>query len=216
MPWPKEHKSQTRARIVAAAATALRAKGVGGVSLADIMATVKLTHGGFYAHFQSKDDLLAKALDHASRQTLKGLSGSPDSAPATRHLWKVVDAYLSPWHAAHPELGCPVAAVGPEIARADGTMRRKLRRGIRERLHLVRGLIPGNGRTESGERQAVGVLACMVGGLILARVVGGKESAVLLEACRGFLRSALDDSPAVSIAPSAPRTERALRRRSLS
>src|SRR5215472_1482267 len=104
MPWPKGHKSQTRARIVAAAATALRAKGVDGVSLADIMASAQLTHGGFYAHFQSKDDLLVEALDHARRQTLAALGGSLDPAPATMRLCDVVDAYLSPRHAAHPEL----------------------------------------------------------------------------------------------------------------
>ncbi len=95
MPWPKDHKSRARARIVAAAAAALRAKGVSGVGVADVMASAGLTHGGFYAHFPSKEDLLAEAIEHASAQTLAGLGGAGNDASTETRLRAVVDAYLT-------------------------------------------------------------------------------------------------------------------------
>lgn len=216
MPWAADYKSQTRARIVAAAAVALRAKGVSGVGVADVMAEAGLTHGGFYSHFSSKDDLLAQALEHANRQSLALLGASLDTASAEKGLHAVVDAYLSPWHVAHVDDGCPVAAVGPEVARAGGRMRRNLGRFIRERLDWLGGLIRGGRRTRAQEEQVVGTLACMVGGLILARAVGEKDSAALLEACRGFLRRALDDLPNAPDGPKPParRVKKAAVRRS--
>lgn len=194
MPWPKDHKSRARARIVAAAAAALRAKGVSGVGVTDVMAGAGLTHGGFYAHFPSKDALLAEAIEHASAQTLAGLGGSVGAGSTETRLRAVVDAYLSPWHVTHVDVGCPVAALGSEIARAGGRMQRNLRATIRARFEWLRGLIPADRRPRLREEQEAGALACMVGGLILARAVGGKESTEVLEACRGFLHRALGDA----------------------
>jgi len=194
MPWPHGQKSQTRARIVAAASTALRAKGVAGVGVADVMASAGLTHGGFYAHFGSRDDLLAEALDHASRQSLAALARALAATAAKPPLRTVIDAYLCPRHVLHPEAGCPVAAVGAEIPRKGGSMQRAFRRRIRERLDWLRGLLPPGRSKRLREEQAVGTLACMVGGLILARALGGKESAAVLETCRGFLQRATGES----------------------
>ncbi len=196
MPWPEDYKSRTRSRIVATAAAALRAKGMSGVGVADIMAGAGLTHGGFYAHFPSKDALVAEALEHAGRQSFATLADVVGSAPAEARLHAVVDAYLSPWHVAHPDAGCPVAALGPEVARAGGQAQRNLGRTIRERLDWIRSLIPEGRPGRVREEQAVGALACMLGGVVLARALGGKESAALLEACRGFLHRALGEGAA--------------------
>jgi TetR/AcrR family transcriptional repressor of nem operon len=196
MPWPKDHKAQTRDRIVAAAAAAFRAEGVSGVGVDDIMASAGLTRGGFYAHFSSKDELLAQALERASCQTLETLSKAFESAPAERRLDAVVDTYLSPRHAAHPDRGCPLAALGSELARAGGKSRRVLANGVKRRLEWLRELAPLRRRGRAQDEQVVGALACMVGGLILARAVGGKESEELLESCRGFLHRALRAAPA--------------------
>src|SRR5262249_45029735 len=165
MPWPDDHKSRTRARIVAAAAAAVRSEGVDRVGVADVMARAGLTHGGFYAHFSSKEDLLTEALEYASDPTPIGLAESLTSPPEGAKLHALVDAYLSPQHAAHPERGCPVAALGPDVARAGGAMQRNFARKIRERLDWIRGLLPHGGRLKGGEEQAIGTLACMVGGL---------------------------------------------------
>src|SRR5687768_2064271 len=124
MPWPRDHKTRARTRIVGAAAAALRSKGISGVGVADLMASAGYTHGGFYAHFPSKEDLLAEAIEQASAQTLAGLGASVDAASTETRLQAVVDAYLSSWHVTHVDEGCPVAALGPEIARAGGKMKR--------------------------------------------------------------------------------------------
>jgi TetR/AcrR family transcriptional repressor of nem operon len=193
MPWPKNYKAETRARIVATAAATLRANGVTGVGVVDTMGRAGLTHGGFYAHFGSRDNLLIEALEYANRESLAPLMRSLQDAPTEAQLRAVADAYLSPWHVRHVDVGCPVAAVGPEVARAGGAMLRKLRRMVRERLAWLRSLVPAGRSGQRREEQVVGVLACMVGGLSLARAVGGRESTELLEACRGFLHRALGE-----------------------
>jgi TetR/AcrR family transcriptional repressor of nem operon len=187
MPWPRGHKSRTRAEIVEAAAAAFRACGVAGVRLDELMASTGRTRGGFYAHFSSKDALLAAALELASRETIEALSGTLERIPAEQRLHAVIDAYLTPQHAAHPERGCPVAALGPELVRAGGSTRRHIARSVKRRLAWLRSLTPPQGDVRVGEEQVIGALACMVGGVILARVVGRTESALVLEACREFL-----------------------------
>ncbi|HEX9307305.1 MAG TPA: TetR/AcrR family transcriptional regulator [Anaeromyxobacter sp.] len=192
MPWPRGHKTRTRERIVKAAAAAFRARGVAGVRVEDVMADAGLTHGGFYAHFASKDALLGPVLRHASDQTLESLSSGPATPDGEHRFRAVFDAYLSPEHAAHPERGCPVAALGPEIARSGGRPRRELARGIEDRLAWMRQLLPESWHGEQREDEVIGALACMVGGVILGRAVGGKESDELLAACRRFLHRTLD------------------------
>src|SRR5215207_9840978 len=134
MPWPKDHKSRTHAKIVQAAAAAFRAGGVANVRLEDVMARAGLTHGGFYAHFASKEDLLREALAHASNQTVEMLSKPLADTPGEERFQAVVDAYLSPAHVAHPEWGCPLATLGPEVARTAGTTHGALAEGVEGRL----------------------------------------------------------------------------------
>lgn len=194
MPWPRDHKARTHDRIVRAASAAFRARGVAGVRVEEIMARVGLTHGGFYGHFPSKDALLGEALAHASGQTIERLSAALAAVPADERLHAVIDAYLSPEHAAHPERGCPVAALGPEIARADRRRHRELATAVKERLRWLGSLVPKRKRNLGGDEELVGALACMVGGLILARLAGRAGSADILAACRQFLHRALDDT----------------------
>jgi TetR/AcrR family transcriptional regulator, transcriptional repressor for nem operon len=188
MPWPDDHKARTHERIVQAAAAAFRAGGVAGVRLEDVMARAGLTHGGFYAHFASKEELLREALEHASTQTVDMLSKPLASVPDESRLRVVSDAYLSPAHVAHPERGCPLATLGPEIARTGGPTHAALAEGVKGRLEWMRQLVPEDQREAASDDQIIGTLACMIGGVILARTVGGKDSAAVLEACRDFLR----------------------------
>jgi TetR/AcrR family transcriptional repressor of nem operon len=195
MPWPRDHKEHTRRRIVGGASAELREKGVSGVGVAGIMARAGLTHGGFYAHFASKDDLMRAALADAECQTQDLLSGAAAAASEGQRLEAVIDTYLDPAHAAHPERGCPVAALGPELARIGGPMHRNLGRAIRRRISWLRTLDAGGHATRRDEDRAVGALACMIGGLILARAAGRGESDAILDSCRRFLKSAVDDLP---------------------
>ena len=194
MPWPEDHKARTRERIVEAAAAAFRATGVAGVRLEDVMARAGLTHGGFYAHFSSKEDLLREALTHASYQTVSMLSLSSADTAAEDRLLAIVDAYLSPAHVAHPERGCPLATLGPEIARAGGTTHRSLADGVKARLAWMRKLQADGLRTAASDDRIVGALACMIGGVILARSVDGHQSKAVLSACRRFVRRGLGQS----------------------
>jgi TetR/AcrR family transcriptional regulator, transcriptional repressor for nem operon len=188
MPWPEDHKARTREKIVQAAAAAFRAGGVAGVRLEDVMASAGLTHGGFYAHFGSKEELLREALEHASNQTVDMLSKPLAATPGENRLQAVIDAYLSPAHVAHPERGCPLATLGPEIARTGGSTHGALAEGVRGRIAWMRQLLPEDQREAASDDQIIATLACMVGGVILARTVGGKDSGAVLDACREFLR----------------------------
>jgi TetR/AcrR family transcriptional regulator, transcriptional repressor for nem operon len=195
MPWSREHKSQTRTRILDAAAAEFRARGMAAVAVSDVMDRAGLTHGGFYAHFSSKDDLAAQALLHASAQTTAAFDRTATAADDAGRLQAVIDLYLHPAHLAHPERGCAVAALGTEAVRGGRSVRRSLSVGIRARLDRLRRLLPGSDSRRVRDQKAAGVFACMVGGLILARGLGQEEGDRLLADCRAFLRSALADSP---------------------
>jgi TetR/AcrR family transcriptional repressor of nem operon len=217
MPWPKAHKADTRDRIVRAAATAFRGRGVAGVRVDEIMGEAGLTHGGFYAHFASKDDLLGAALEHASGETLETLAKALESVPPERRLRAVIDTYLSPQHAAHPDRGCPVAALGVELARTGGTPRRDLARAVRRRLNWLREVDAPQGQHGPRDDTMAAALACMIGGVILARIAGGKDAEALLRSCREFLHESLGEKtppPAPKRRTVRPRPSKSPRRRS--
>jgi TetR/AcrR family transcriptional repressor of nem operon len=181
MPWPDDHKQETRDRIVDAAARAFRTKGIDGVSIAEIMAEAGLTHGGFYAHFGSKEELVGAAVKRAAGQTIAILSEHPS-------IDAVIDTYLSVGHAAHPEVGCPLAAMGAELTREGDKVREGLAAGVARRIEFVRQLLP---KGDATEENATAIVACMLGGVLLARLVAPEKSAATLEATRSLLHRAL-------------------------
>ncbi len=191
MPWSDDHKAGTRERILQAAAAAFRGRGLSAVGVAEVMDRAGLTHGAFYAHFASKEDLVAAAIEHASGQTTRKFDRTVHGAAAEDRLMAVVDRYLSPEHLAHPERGCTVATLGVEAARGNRKLRQTIGASIRARLARLRALLPSSASRRARDRQAAGAFACMVGGLILARGLGGDEGERLLEDCRLFLQDAL-------------------------
>jgi TetR/AcrR family transcriptional repressor of nem operon len=150
-----------------------------------------LTHGGFYAHFPSKDVLVAEAVEYAGEETISTLGGKARDAGDARSILDVADAYLSPGHLAHPEQGCPVATLGPELVRTPRRSRRTFAAGIKQRLQWLGERIPKTVRHDVRQQQATAALACMVGGVILARALDEKESLRVLDDCRAFLRQSL-------------------------
>jgi TetR/AcrR family transcriptional repressor of nem operon len=163
-------KDASHQRIVAAAARAIRRSGYNGAGVAAIMREAGLTHGGFYAHFPSREAMLAEAADYAGAESVANSSRITEAAPPERALQALMDAYLSPAHLANMETGCPIAALGSEMPRQAPEVRRAATRRIKEMIDLVARQSPDWGQPGAHERALVTV-ATMVGTLILARAV---------------------------------------------
>jgi TetR/AcrR family transcriptional repressor of nem operon len=194
MPWSPEHKAHTRERILAAAAAAFRTRGMAAVGVADVMDDAGLTHGAFYAHFASKEALMAAAIEHASGQTTGAFDRTAAAAAVPDRLLAVVDRYLNPEHLAHPERGCAVVTLGPEAARGSKTLRRTIATSIKARIDRLRHLMPRSASRRARDQRAVATFACMVGGLMLARALPRTEGEQLLNDCRLFLHEVLRDA----------------------
>jgi TetR/AcrR family transcriptional repressor of nem operon len=191
MAWSKEHKARTRQHIVEVAAAAFRQRGLGGVGVAEVMGEAGLTHGGFYAHFGSKDELAAEALRAAVAQTRGWLVAASAGAAPGERLQSVADAYLTPAHAAHPERGCSLATLGEEAVRERGPVRAALAEAIDRRIDWLQSLAPAESQTDR-DWQATGALAAMVGGMILARGQRSPEKRdAILAQVRRFIGAAL-------------------------
>jgi TetR/AcrR family transcriptional repressor of nem operon len=163
-------KQASHERIVSAAARAIRRSGFDGTGVADIMKEAGLTHGGFYAHFPSREAMLAEATGRACADSAAAVAGVVASAPPEQALACMLRAYLSPEHRAQIELGCPLAALGSETARQAPDVRRATTRHVKEMVDLVARQSPDWGQPGAHERALVTV-ATMVGTLLLARAV---------------------------------------------
>ena len=163
-------KEATHARIVDAAARAIRRSGYTGTGVADIMKDAGLTHGGFYAHFASREALLVEAADCAGAESIAALKQVVTAAPPEQALQAVMQSYLSKAHLESIESGCPVAALGSEMPRQALEVRRASTRRIKEMIDLVARLLPEQESPE-GREQALVIVSSMVGTLLLARAV---------------------------------------------
>jgi AcrR family transcriptional regulator len=163
-------KEATHERIVEAAARAIRRSGYNGTGVAEIMKDAGLTHGGFYAHFGSREAMLAEAADRAGADAVEASARIAASASPQRALAELVRAYLSKEHIDDIETGCPVAARGSEMPRQAPEVRRAATRRIKEMIDLVARQSPDWGQPGAHERAFVTV-ATMVGALILSRAV---------------------------------------------
>lgn len=158
-----EHREQ----IITAAARRFRENGFDSVSVADIMKEVGLTHGGFYGHFASKDELVALASLRAMTEAIARWQKVVDEAPGDR-LDTLVHSYLSLRHHNHPETGCLLAALGTELSRQPAAVKDAVTSGQRKMLDFLGGIAPGKTKAQR-RKQAVIALAAMVGGMTLAR-----------------------------------------------
>jgi TetR/AcrR family transcriptional repressor of nem operon len=191
-PGAGSKKEQTRERILRAAARAIRKHGYEGVGVADVMKEAGLTHGGFYAHFASRDALLAQAAEQAGLESLESLSRAVDRAKPGEALMALVDAYLADRHVEAPEqgLGCALAAAGSEVPRQSDEVRRAVGRRLKDLIGLVERQFPDWGSNAAHEK-AMAVVASLVGGLLLARVVDDAQlSRKIRKAVRELVRGA--------------------------
>jgi TetR/AcrR family transcriptional repressor of nem operon len=163
-------KAASHDRIVNVAAARIRRDGIDGVGVAELMQEAGLTHGAFYRHFKSRDDLIGAAVECALAQ------GSERTLAATtrggkRAFKAIVDGYLSPAHRDHPEAGCAVAALAEDISRADDSPRVAYSRQVERYLEVLAGLTPTSDAV-SDRRRAYLVLSALVGAVAMARAVG--------------------------------------------
>jgi AcrR family transcriptional regulator len=163
-------KEATHDRIVDAAARAIRRSGYNGTGVADIMKDAGLTHGGFYAHFPSREAMLAEAADRAGSESVAMMERIAAKLPQQQALPAMLQAYLSKEHVEGIETGCATAALGSEMPRQTPEVRRAATRRIKEMIDLVARHSPDWGQPGAHERALVTV-ATMVGALMLARAV---------------------------------------------
>ncbi|MDN4058041.1 TetR/AcrR family transcriptional regulator [Massilia sp. YIM B02769] len=176
-------------RILDAAARAVRRHGYAGVGVAEVMKEAGLTHGGFYAHFKSRDALLAAALDHAGAGSARVLARRLELAreAGISPLRALVDGYLSEEHVAAAERGCPVAALGSEMSRQQEDVLAASRRRVLGLIGIVRQALPPS----ASEAQAQVIASTLVGTLQLARALGD-GAGPLLQASREALLAQYD------------------------
>jgi TetR/AcrR family transcriptional repressor of nem operon len=167
---PTRSKLATHERIVNAASRAIRRSGYAGTGVADIMKDAGLTHGGFYAHFSSREAMLAEAADRAGADAVATSAGIVAAAPPEKSLQCLLHAYLSKEHVANVENGCATAALCSEMPRQAPEVRRAATRRIKEMIDLVARQMPDWGKSGAHEHALVTV-STMVGALVLARAV---------------------------------------------
>jgi len=163
-------KEATHDRIVEAAARAIRRSGYNGTGVADIMKDAGLTHGGFYAHFASREAMLAEAADRAGSEAVEMMERMAATVPHQEVLAAMMQAYLSKAHVEGIETGCATAALCSEMPRQAPEVRRAATRRIKEMIDLVARQSPDWGQPGAHER-ALFTIATMVGTLVLARAV---------------------------------------------
>lgn len=182
---PNARKHETHERIVEVAARTIRRGGYAGVGVADVMKNAGLTHGGFYAHFDSRDALLVEALDRAGRESAEALGRAVARrrAKGGSAFRALVEAYLSLEHLASPETGCPVASLACDMPRQPDAVREASAASVRRLVASVQATLP------QASRAAAGVVAgTLVGALQLARAMGDNaEGRAILSAARRTL-----------------------------
>jgi TetR/AcrR family transcriptional repressor of nem operon len=197
------HKQETRRRVLRVAAGALRAHGPDGFSVARVMAEAGLTHGGFYAHFPSKEALIAAAIEEAFEDVGRRHHRLSVGKSAQQALGAYIDAYLSPRHRDGRRFGCPIAALASDMPRQGPLILAAYDRGAAGLLARMEGWLPD---VDARERPGVAasMLAEMVGALVLARAVDDpRRSARLLADSRRRLRArmGLEAAPGALAAP---------------
>jgi TetR/AcrR family transcriptional repressor of nem operon len=174
MRYSREHKLETHARIVKRASVRLREKGAHGIGVADLMKDAGLTHGGFYAHFDSREALVIEAFAHAMDRATERWRKTAETTPPDRRLATIVDGYLSTAHRDDPGHGCAVPTLAAEIARESPKTRKAFAAKLEEMIDMLAEQVPA-ASPKAARKQAMSVIATMMGTLVMARVAGSGE-----------------------------------------
>lgn len=174
MRYSKDHKAETHERIVKRAAVRLKERGAAGLGVADLMKEAGLTHGGFYAHFASRDALIGEAFVHAMEQAAQRWRKRVATAPEGQGLAAIVNTYLTPEHRDNVGQGCALPALGAEVMRASPKTRKAFAARIEDMVEVLAAEMPAPA-PKAARREAIAALATMMGALMLARMAGTGE-----------------------------------------
>jgi len=207
MRYEKGHKQQTKERIVSQASRRFRRDGIGATGIAGLMADAGLTHGGFYVHFSSKEDLVGEAVVAALAEARKGLEKS--CRESEDPLEALINFYLSPGHRDRPQAGCMLAAAAPEIARNSRKTRKRVTKELSAYLKLAEDALPGKVAPADRPDLAKAVFSLLIGALQLARMTRDETiSENFLHSGRAAIHRLVEPSASAKRArpPFAPRT----------
>jgi TetR/AcrR family transcriptional repressor of nem operon len=183
----KAETAKTRKRIVKAAGAEFAANGISDAALARVMAAAGLTHGGFYRHFASKDQLVLEACSKTLLSLVASLESLVNGKPHGQALPLLVDHYVSRAHRDRPRTGCPLAALGSELARSDKRTRHAAMEGFLQLSRLIASrleTVPFRKR----EERSMAIVSAMVGAVTLARIApDSRISASILAATRDYI-----------------------------
>jgi TetR/AcrR family transcriptional repressor of nem operon len=171
MRYSKEHKQETHDRIVKKASVRLREKGAHGIGVADLMKEAGLTHGGFYAHFDSREALVIEAFGYAMDRATDRWRKLAGEVPPEKRLAAIIDTYLSPTHRDDPGRGCAVPALGAEIARESLKTRKAFAVKLEQMIDMMADQIL-DVPPKTARKQAMATLAAMIGTMVLSRIAG--------------------------------------------
>ena len=174
MRYSKEHKLETHARIVRKASVKLREKGAHGIGVADLMKGAGLTHGGFYAHFDSRDDLVIEAFTHAMDRSTERWRKLIEQTPREKRFATIVNSYLTSLHRDDPGRGCAIPTLGAEIARESSRTRRVFAGRLDQMIDMLADQVPNLPR-KAARKRATAAIATMIGTLVMARVAGSGD-----------------------------------------
>jgi TetR/AcrR family transcriptional regulator, transcriptional repressor for nem operon len=174
MRYSREHKLETHARIVRKASVRLREKGAHGIGVADLMKDAGLTHGGFYAHFDSREALLIEAFSHAMDRGTEHWRKLAETTAPDQRLRSIVEAYLTPEHRDDPGHGCAIPTLGAEIARESPKTRKAFAARLEQMIDMLAAQNPDLPR-KIARKQAMATIATMMGTLVMSRIAGSGE-----------------------------------------
>ncbi len=190
MRYPPEHKAEVHRKIVKDASHRVRAEGLTGAAVAAVMRDTGLTHGGFYKHFDSKDDLLLESLREAFRDISDKLARAAEQSHSEAPWKAIVKSYLTLDYCDHIERGCPLPALAPEMARAGKKMKGHILAELVGYKNRMIPFMPGR-RTTDKERAFFAIFSTMIGATEIARLLPepAMREKVLASACDFLLHS---------------------------
>ena len=186
MRYSPQHKARNHENILSVAARSFREHGADISGIGTVMKKVGLTKGGFYRHFESKDDLFVEAVARALEEMARSTLEVAKSAPEGRALRVIIERYLSARHANSPGSGCVLAALGPELARKPLSVRKRIEALLDAYRERLLPFVPGQTREEKAAKFTV-LFASMAGVLTRARVISDpRKREWMLRAARNF------------------------------